>query len=319
MTNQNNAAQPVLTDDEINAACGRHAADTGWHAQNDRKKARAVESALLSKRRAPVADERVPHHDQPQQTGVGEWCAPGPAAEQRRAWLLRFADTERGDCVYYDEQEARRAFAQAEGRGWNCYLFEFARRAALASAPVAGGQFKAAFPNGVLPVEKYHELWERAGEKRNPNYTLLDNLTWQVGMFGDLVAKEVSAPVAGEAQKPLGYVAVLNAPCSARYFSRITDQHQAQVCAAQWAKEYANVKPGPWLTEAVAVYAAPQASEADPLQGAADWLMRAFEPPLSASDLARQLVIGYNRATRLRDAALSAQPGAQRTGGCDAE
>ncbi|MCV6799331.1 hypothetical protein OII53_24820 [Achromobacter ruhlandii] len=79
------------------------------------------------------AGERVPHRDQPQQTGVGEWCAPGPAAEQRRAWLLRFADTERGDCIYYDEQEARRSFAQAEGRGWNCYLFEFARR-----APVAG-------------------------------------------------------------------------------------------------------------------------------------------------------------------------------------
>ncbi|WP_313064705.1 hypothetical protein [Achromobacter animicus] len=53
---ENNAAQPVLTDDEINAACGRHAADTGWHAENDRKKARAVESAMLSKLRAPVAD-----------------------------------------------------------------------------------------------------------------------------------------------------------------------------------------------------------------------------------------------------------------------
>lgn len=104
--------------------------------------ARAIESALLSKLRAPVADERaagyVPFHDQPQQTGVGEWCAPGPAAEQRQTWLLRFADTDRSDCVYYDEQEARRAFAQAEGRGWNCYLFEYARRAALASAPVAG-------------------------------------------------------------------------------------------------------------------------------------------------------------------------------------
>ncbi|MBO9333212.1 hypothetical protein GHR37_29240 [Achromobacter xylosoxidans] len=57
--NDNNAAQPVLTDDEINAACGRHADDTGWHAQNDRKKARAVESALLSKLRAPIADERA--------------------------------------------------------------------------------------------------------------------------------------------------------------------------------------------------------------------------------------------------------------------
>ncbi|MGE8630397.1 hypothetical protein [Achromobacter denitrificans] len=98
--------------------------------------ARIIE-AELSKLRAPVADERVPHHDQPQQTGVGEWCAPGPAAEQRRAWLLRFADTERGDCIYYDEQEARRSFAQAEGRGWNCYLFEFARRAPVAGEAVA--------------------------------------------------------------------------------------------------------------------------------------------------------------------------------------
>ncbi|WP_025139048.1 hypothetical protein [Achromobacter sp. DH1f] len=55
MINQNNAAQTVLTDDEINAACCRHAADTGWHAENDRKKARAVESALLSKLRAEGA------------------------------------------------------------------------------------------------------------------------------------------------------------------------------------------------------------------------------------------------------------------------
>lgn len=61
MTNQNNAAQPVLTDDEINDACRRHAADTGWHAENDRKKARAVETAVLSKLRAPVADEPVPY------------------------------------------------------------------------------------------------------------------------------------------------------------------------------------------------------------------------------------------------------------------
>ncbi|WP_417219001.1 hypothetical protein [Achromobacter spanius] len=60
MTNQNNAAQPGLTDDEINAACGRHAADTGWHAENDRKKARAVESALLSKLRAEGVQAGAP-------------------------------------------------------------------------------------------------------------------------------------------------------------------------------------------------------------------------------------------------------------------
>lgn len=93
----------------------------------------------------------VPSHDQPHQTGVGEWCAPGPAAEQRQTWLLRFADTDRPDCVYYDEMEARRAFAQAEGRGWNCYLFEYARRAPVAIVPVAGKvqthRFKPPFDN----------------------------------------------------------------------------------------------------------------------------------------------------------------------------
>lgn len=106
--------------------CERFGQDLSTHARAQ------VVSAFAALANAP-AGERVPHRDQPQQTGVGEWCAPGPAAEQRRAWLLRFADTERGDCIYYDEQEARRSFAQAEGRGWNCYLFEFARR-----APVAG-------------------------------------------------------------------------------------------------------------------------------------------------------------------------------------
>lgn len=215
--------------------------------------------ALLSKLRAPVADERaaryVPFHDQPQKTGVGEWCAPGPAAEQRQAWWLRFADTDRGDCVYYDEQEARRAFAQTEGRGWNCYLFEYARRAALESAPVAG-----------------------------------------------------------EVQKPLGYVAVLNAPCSARYFSRITDQQQARICAEQWAKQYADVKPGPWPTEAVAVYAAPQASEAarvQQLEAARIAYAREF-PPDENGDPDVGSIHANIRKLKSRVAALSAQPVAQK-------
>lgn len=165
------AKEAVLTDEEIINVLRRLAVRPGDHDFNlGQCIARAIESALLSKLRAPVADEPTksrppmcriagvsedvlrrgalaavraadgytPHHDEPHQTGVGEWCAPGPAAEQRQAWLLRFADAERGDCVYYDEQEARRAFAQSEGRGWNCYLFEYARRAAQASASVAG-------------------------------------------------------------------------------------------------------------------------------------------------------------------------------------
>ena len=46
-------------------------------------------------------------------------------------------------------------------------------------------------------------------------------------------------------------------------------------------------------------------SEQDPLQGAANWLVTAHAE-LTASTLASKLSIGYNRAKRLRDAALAA-------------
>lgn len=149
---------------------------------------------LLSKLRAPLADERAandytPTHDQPHHTGVGEWCAPGPAAGQRRAWLLRFADADRGDCVYYDEQEARRAFAQAEGRGWNCYLFEYARRAALASAPVDP---EAAEVDFLVQVIEKLETW--SAEEWNE---LIERRPAILAMLRPLVM--ASAPVAGEA------------------------------------------------------------------------------------------------------------------------
>lgn len=64
----------------------------------------------------------------PEETGVGEYCAPGPAAEQRPRFLLRFEDPLRGEAVFEDAQEARQAFARAEGNGWNCYLFKLVRR-----------------------------------------------------------------------------------------------------------------------------------------------------------------------------------------------
>ncbi|MDX3877651.1 hypothetical protein [Achromobacter denitrificans] len=175
--------------------------------------------------------------------------------------------------------------------------------AALASAPVAEEQFKAAFPNGVLPVEKYHELWERAGEQRNPNYTLLENLTWQVGMFGDLVAKEASAPVAGVAQKPVAKV-VDGGPFGPTL------------------RFLGNGKPLPKV--GTMLYAAPQASEADALIDALGQCRDAFPLPDivgSKLDLLWQeamsdpsAVPAYIKAR----AALSAQPGAQRTGGSDA-
>lgn len=83
----------------------------------------------------PVAQPQK-YTDDPRQTGVGLWCAPGPAAEQARLFVLRFEDQDRGEAHYTDEPEARTAFARAEARGWNCHLFAHVERASPA-APVA--------------------------------------------------------------------------------------------------------------------------------------------------------------------------------------
>lgn len=56
-------------------------------------------------------------------TGVGNWCAPGPASEQSRRWLLRFDDASLGDAVFENEIDALNAFGRAEAMGWNCHLF----------------------------------------------------------------------------------------------------------------------------------------------------------------------------------------------------
>lgn len=63
------------------------------------------------------------------QTGVGEWCALGPAAGQTRKWLLVFEDKDMDITTFDDELEARTAFAKAEDMGWNCHLFQHAQRA----------------------------------------------------------------------------------------------------------------------------------------------------------------------------------------------
>lgn len=92
--------------------------------------------------RVPVAvgprlDRRVVGLE-PERTGVGEWCAPGPAAKQVRRWMLTFDDADRGYCLYEDEQQARDAFARCEGLGWNCYLWELSPRSKPHNAEFTG-------------------------------------------------------------------------------------------------------------------------------------------------------------------------------------
>jgi hypothetical protein len=61
-------------------------------------------------------------------TGVGKWCAPGPSDQQIRKWLLMFDDADMRSSIYDDEKEARNAFKNAEGKGYNCHLFMHAPR-----------------------------------------------------------------------------------------------------------------------------------------------------------------------------------------------
>ena len=61
-------------------------------------------------------------------TGVGEWCAPGPAKEQAKRWLLLYEDANIEYVTFDNEASARAAFGRAESIGWNCHLFEHVKR-----------------------------------------------------------------------------------------------------------------------------------------------------------------------------------------------
>jgi hypothetical protein len=71
----------------------------------------------------------------PERTGVGDLCAPGPADQQKQRYLVLFDDADMGISYFDDEATAREFFAVAEGRGYNCYLFELSKRSMLAAAP----------------------------------------------------------------------------------------------------------------------------------------------------------------------------------------
>ncbi len=71
-----------------------------------------------------------------------------------------------------------------------------------------------------------------------------------------------------------------------------------------YGKETNLLKPGMLLYTHAQPAQVPSV-DADPLQGAANWLVQAIVS-CSAIDIARQLLIGHNRATRLFDAATQA-------------
>jgi len=173
MSNQNNAAQPVLTDDEINDICERPASNTTMRAENDRALARATEQALLSKLRAPVADERaaIQHHlDLVKAYGDQLYCkASASNPTDKKSWSMS------AETVLSNVAESYRA--------------------ALASAPLAQ-------PSAAIE-DFAHEVWAAA---QSPHGEPVEKSVSRVAS----ILAEFCAPVADErALPPLPKPAIL--------------------------------------------------------------------------------------------------------------
>lgn len=168
--NQNNAAQPVLTDDEILAAT--------LYGQSEARmirNGRAIESALLSKLRAPVADERaafeasyrsrfnVPAHAGltfPDVAEAWKWwqrraaLASAPVADDRDADAAEAFQMAKDDRATFPASTVRKLWELKERY-----------RRALASAPVAGEAHPVAW---LHQCRKKPELATVTMNKREP-------------------------------------------------------------------------------------------------------------------------------------------------------
>jgi len=110
-------------------------------------------------------------------TGVGNWCAPGPASEQDRKWLLMFEDRDRGCCTYTDAAEAYRAFCKAEAMGWNCHLFAHVPRdpARYTEIEMLAKEHNLIAPSGLCVIGAIKDLENFARAVRRDTLTEIDN------------------------------------------------------------------------------------------------------------------------------------------------
>ncbi|MDH1177974.1 hypothetical protein N5C72_07800 [Achromobacter mucicolens] len=242
--NQNNAAQPMLTDEEIRAVWVEHCLDD----ESVEDFARAIESALLSKLRAPVAepfdaevlaerlrDVAASHYETALGFGISrdnfERCATDAAKIARDMASAPVADTwTTGD----DDLDMALNMAGVPGDGALAQMEAVERlKARLASAPVAG---------------------ERANLRRVIKWGA-DNIKLEgpeAKQFASFLvelerAALASAPVAGEAH-PVGRV---------RHFN------YSGIARNGFSQEAVLNDDAPSLPDWTLLYAAPQASEAE--------------------------------------------------------
>lgn len=89
----------------------------------------------------------------PMKTGVGEFCQPGDRREPR--WIIMYDDADRTHSVFENEEDAREAFANSEGMGWNCWLFGPTPRA---GKPAADESAKPVDYDGVVSICDAHGI-----------------------------------------------------------------------------------------------------------------------------------------------------------------
>lgn len=225
MTNQNNSAQPVLTDDQILLRWDCYVSEpSAAYPLTDADKlafARAVESAVLSKLRAPVADETQALHD-------------------HDLWFQEYGQTL--GAFYNNLTIHTRAAWVAASRQY----------AALASAPVADGEWPTLSDLHLQALMfAYNEGYSKAidGRKfKNPFETSGSQAAaWELGTQDGTEArsKMESTPVAGYIKPDPA------APTHPRYVSELKYRSAADAEADPEGKG--------WLK----VYAAPQPSAED--------------------------------------------------------
>jgi hypothetical protein len=161
-----------------------------------------------------MSGERKPD---PTKTGVGEFCQPGDRREPR--WMVMYDDVDRGHSVFDNEQDAREAFANSEGMGWNCWLFGPTPRVSGVAADESAKPFQAR----VQPWMMACFGAEIAADAFERNHRFLEEALELVQACGataseahQLVDYVYGRPVGEKAQEVGGVMVTLAALCLAQ-------------------------------------------------------------------------------------------------------
>jgi hypothetical protein len=293
--NQNNAVQPVLTDDEI-----QDIADLFDIYGAKPEFARAIESAVLSKLRAPVADERISLRGAANLAfNALHECKPAKGAEKQYSDSIQALQSALHDIAYTLNRTATpKQFADHLQRE---------ARAALASAPVAG----------EADDEEATDAWRRlALQFDGHRMQALGHLRAMLAdpqAHAERAAEFLAAPPLSGEQVLAERIRALAAPQARPSDDELWDQtlaerdeyHDIADKLADAIADHLLVEIGehsssncPWMRALDAIQnAAPQASEAD-IATILAFIFQRFGQPCDAGELPDRVVSAVRRLER---------------------